>query len=303
LYETAGDAVSQTTPLASDTGAIASVNDAMTGTFMTAVNLEATVASEFTLFAVGGATGVMGASDVDELLCLDCATGDAEFVQPDGTDFAIANLDDAAAEVTFSGDFSFGTWDYGTAQWGFDEDGELEIVAGAPVFNEDGSVTVAYVQSEPLSIITGALLVNKGSYSAMLDGLSYTVGAADDFAATETVGDISYDTTAITVPYLTTFASYNQRIYLINNGSSDASYTTSFVSEDGVTATAGTAATGTVPAGEMVAINASNLVTLTGKTRTSAVIEIEAVDTDVLATSQTVNLSNGGTDTTILTVE
>jgi hypothetical protein len=303
LYETAGDAVSQTTPLSTDTGAIASVNDAMTGTFMTAGNLEATVASEFTEFSVGGTTGVMGANDVADLLCITCATGDVPFVQPDGTDFAVANLDAAAAEITFSGDFSFGTWDYGTAQWGFDVDGVLEIVAGAPVLNADGTVTVAYVASEPLSILTGSALVNKGTYTAALDGLSYTVGAAADFAATETVGAITYDTTAITIPYLTTFASYNQRVYLINSGSTDANYTTTFVSEAGVTETAGSAATGVVPAGEMVAIKASDMVTLAGKSRTSATIEIEAAVADILATSQTVNLSNGGTDTTILTVE
>jgi hypothetical protein len=50
----------------------------------------------------------------------------------------------------------------------------------------------------------------------------------------------------------------------------------------------------------MVSIKATDLVTLTGKTRTSAIIEIEAQDTAITATSQTVNLTNGGTDTVSL---
>ncbi|MGS2719910.1 hypothetical protein [Paraglaciecola aestuariivivens] len=300
LYETAQDAVDAGTGLATDSGDLAEVSDGMTGTFATKVALTALVAEDFKQFTGPTYTGVMGATDTDDLIT-------AGLVNSAGAAWTAANIDNAATEVTFSGNFTFGTWTYGADQWGYDADGDLVVVAGTPTINTDGTVTVDYVQGETLDVTTGdataADVALKGSYSAMLDGLSYTIGTAADFSATETIGSIVYDTTAIVVPYLTTFASYNQRLYIVNSGSQDASYTTSFVSEAGVTATAGTKATGVVPAGEMVTIKATDLVTLTGKTRTSATIEIEAELDNILATSQTVNLTNSGTDTTVLEVK
>jgi hypothetical protein len=74
----------------------------------------------------------------------------------------------------------------------------------------------------------------------------------------------------------------------------------SFVSEAGVTETAGTAASGTVPANSLMTVKASDMVTLTGKTRTTATIEVETADANISATTQIVNLSDGSTDTLVL---
>ncbi|WP_102798340.1 hypothetical protein [Bowmanella denitrificans] len=141
-----------------------------------------------------------------------------------------------------------------------------------------------------------------GSEVIPRNSTGYKVSLASNTGVEGTIGSIVYDTTAVTIPYLTTFADYNQRVYILNNGSVPAPYTTTFQMEDGVTATAGAMATGTVPAKTMVAIKASDLVTFTGKTRGAAVIEIEASSSNIKATTQTVNLGDGSTDTLTLSV-
>jgi hypothetical protein len=300
LYETAQDAVNAGTGLATDDGDLAEVTDGMTGSFATNVELTALVAQDFKQFTGPVYTGVMGVTDTDDLI----TTG---LVNAAGVAWAAGNIDNTNTTVTFSGTFTFGTWDYNGDQWGLDDDGEMEVVAGTPTLNADGTVTVDYAQGEALEVTTGdataADVALKGSYSAMADELTFTTGNAADYTGTETIGSVVYDTTAIVVPYLTTFSGYNQRLYIINSGSQDASYTTSFLSEDGVTATGGTMASGIIPAGEMVAIKATDLVTLSGKTRTSATVEIEAELSNVIATSQSVNISTGGTDTVRLEVK
>ena len=117
------------------------------------------------------------------------------------------------------------------------------------------------------------------------------------------LGTIAYDTTSITLPYISTFADYNQRIYINNKGATAAYYSTTFDTESGTTAAAGASGTGTIAAGEIAMIKVSDLVTLTGGTRAAAVIEIEAAAADIEATTQIINLSDGGTDTLTLTVE
>jgi len=283
LYETAADAVNQTTSLASGSGAFTSVAAGNTGDFVTATTQTATVASVFTEYA-GGDTDEIGLIDGTQLLST------AAYLIPDGNTAGVADVATLAQTVTVAGDFSFG------------DDWYLHTMAACT-----GGTTVALTINEAENSATSAAditLTNdywlcsandattpdtilKGSYVATLD----------DDGTVNTLGTIVYDTTAISVNYLTTFAGYNQRLYIINTGTNDASYTTSFLSEAGVTATAGTAATGVVPAGEMLVIKASDLVTLTGKTRTSATIEIEADNVNIVATSQTVNLSDGSTDT------
>jgi hypothetical protein len=296
LFETAAAAVAKTSSLSDDTGTFSSVVDVMTGAYIAPVDLVATVASGFDLFAVGGGTGVLGAGDVDGVLVVGS-------FQPDGSVFAAVNIVDAAATVTFTGDFSFGTFDYGADQWTTDADGDLAIAGGGPTFNEDGTVTVGYVQAEALSVITGGEVAKKGTYSVTIDGITFDVGNADAYTATGTVGTISYDTTSISIPFLTTFADNNQKIYIVNTGP-EAAYTTTFLTEPGVTATDGVNFEGTVPENGMLQITARDLVTFTGdSTRGSATIEIEAIATAIQATSQLTNTVNKGSDLTILVVE
>jgi len=300
LFETAQQAIDNVSAgLSTSNGVIAKIESAITGTFGAAETVTATVADEFKKFG-GAASTTLNNIDVADL---DDTT--ETYLFPDtATAFDDTDLATGAATLTFAGDFSFGEFTFGGSSWGYDVDGVFTATAATE--NEDGSVEVAYaagsLETTTTDVDATVDAANKGSYTVVLDGVAVTavtpVNAIGSFS--EASGTIIYDTTSITVPYLTTYSSYNQRIYIVNSGTQDASYTTSFTSEDGVTATAGAMASGVVPAGEMVSIKATDLVTLTGKTRTSAIIEIEAQDTAITATSQTVNLTNGGTDTVSL---
>jgi hypothetical protein len=129
---------------------------------------------------------------------------------------------------------------------------------------------------------------------------AYTFTLVDD-ALTGTLGTIGYDTTSINIDYVTINPAYAQKIFLVNTGTGAASYTTSFTLEAGSTAAAGS---GSVPAGSMVTIKASDFMTVTGTAlRGSAVIEIEATTANVQATTQIINLDTKDTDTITLTVQ
>lgn len=300
LFETAQDAVNASSDgLATSTGTIAEIASVVTGTFSTTATAQAKVASQFKDFDGAGDTqanlNVIQATALVDVTTASVATDTA-------TAFDGTSIGTAAATVTFTGDFSFGEFTYGTGDWGFDEDGVF--TATNATLNTNGSVTVPYAAStfevELTDVDAVVDVAQKGTYSAVLAGViatGVTTPATAIGSFTELSGTITYDTTSIAIPYLTTFSSYNQRIYITNASGQDASYTTSFRGEDGVVATPGTAATGTVPAGEMIAIKAVDLVTLTGKTRVSATIEIEAQNSAVTATSQSVNLADGSTDT------
>jgi len=301
LFETAQDAVNAVTDgLATENGTIATISSVVTGTFSTAASAQAKVASQFKDFD--------GAGDEDADLNVIQGTALVDItpqsVEADGaTAFNGGSLGFGAAEVTFSGDFSFGTFTYNASTWSVDVDGDM-VVTGSAVENNDGTVTVDYAASTfsvDLQDTDGTVdVAQKGSYTAMVDGIIATGVTSPNTAInsfTSTSGTITYDTTTINIPYLTTFSSYNQRIYIINNSGQDASYTTTFTTEDGTVATDGSAASGTVAKNSMTVIKAVDLVTLTGKTRTAATIEIEAQGVSISATSQTVNLADGSTDT------
>jgi hypothetical protein len=287
LHDTAADAVNDVNPLSTQTGPLASVGAITSGTFTTPLDSTATVASAFMDFdaagsdAVSATIGLVGS--IDTSLYID-GTG----FMDDGSLVVPADLITAGQDVAFAGDMSFGAWNTATAA---DCTTGLVALTGE---DEDGAddLTVADVNVELFLcvVVTGAEVINKGDYSATL--------VTDDLS--NDIGEISYDTTSVEVPYLTTFADYNQRVYMVNYSASDAAYSITFVSEAEATTTAGTAASGVIPAGEMIAIKATDIVTLTGRTRTSAVIEIEAVDGDISAATQSVNLSDGSTDTTVL---
>jgi len=300
LFETAQQAIDNVSSgLSTSNGVIGKIESALTGTFGDAQTVTATVADEFKKFG-GAASTTLNNIDVADL----DDTSESYLFPDTTTAFDDTNLATGSATLTFSGDFSFGEFTFGGSSWGYDEDGVFTATAATE--NDDGTVEVAYAASSLVVNTTDVDATvdaaNKGSYSVVLADLAVTgvtpANAIGDYS--EASGTIIYDTTSISVPYLTTFSGYNQRIYIVNSGTQDATYTTTFTSEDGVTATAGSMATGVVPAGEMLAIKATDLVTLTGKTRTSAVIEIEAQDTAIVATSQTVNLFDGGTDTVAL---
>ena len=203
-----------------------------------------------------------------------------------------------ALTAALAGDFSFGTFNLSTSATCVGP-GTAVVVPAAPAAQTTATIvatnyTIAHYLCSDVSGLTALQVIPKIATGAVVT-LSGNTGLAGS------VGTISYDTTSIAVPYVTTYENYNQRIYLTNTSVTDAAYTTTFRSEEGTTAVAGTAATGIVKAGTMLAIKAVDLVTITGATtRASATIEIEAQDSNIIATSQTVRKTTGETDTVSL---
>lgn len=145
--------------------------------------------------------------------------------------------------------------------------------------------------------VTGTPVIPEGTYTG---SITYTAIATPAFAPAAfngTVGSIVRNGTTIQVPYVSTFADYNQRLVLVNRGSSDVTYAITFTPEVGVTATAGAAASGTLKANSTTILSAKDVVTVTGATRTAATVAIVSAAANIDAATTMVNLSDKSTDT------
>jgi hypothetical protein len=291
LYETALDAINKTpnTTYKTESAPLTTIVSVTTGKFVTAAvagtgTVTATSTSAFKAFKVEGDTSATVANFgiVDAANIVDAPTAlAADGAVVDATDL----ISITPQVIKFTGDFSVGTWSArltncaGAAQTAALNTAKTELTTTAL----NPHVPVNLCQT-----VDGKVVIAKNSYSAMLV----------TSALTNTTGSVVYDTTSIAVPFLTTYSGYNQRIYLKNVSTVAANYSITFASEADVTATAGTAATGSVPAKTVLAINASDIVTLVGKTRTTATIEVETADANISATTQIIG--TGGTDTIVL---
>ena len=161
------------------------------------------------------------------------------------------------------------------------------------------TVTILAANSTLCNVIDGKTAIPVSGYSL---GINYTpftgTTGAVDFTGVS-LGSVGRNGTSDNINYLTTFSSYNQRVYITNRGLVDATYAFTFQSEDGVTATAGTAATGTSKAGTVLALKAADIVTLAGKTRTAVSLAIVGTPSLFSVSTQQVNLANGATDTIV----
>ncbi|MFC4700060.1 hypothetical protein ACFO4O_07835 [Glaciecola siphonariae] len=287
FFDIAADAINQRDALASASSQFTNTVSAVTGDYTDAGVGVATVASGFTAFAP--ATSDESATVANLGMIVPAQVVTAGSIKLDGTDFTVADVVPAGnQDITFAGDFSFGTFTLHA--------GDCTAAPNALTVNTDEDEAV--INADPATAASWSFCVTVDGTETISKG-SYTV-TLDTPEVTNTIGQITFDTTTVEVPYLTTFSNYNQRLYIINRGSRDAIYTISFTSEDGVTATAGAGASGTVPANEVVALRATDIVTLTGRTRTAATVEIEAAGPDISVATQQVNLSDGTTDTVVL---
>lgn len=311
LYETATAASNpdNVTSLALKSAAknFTNIVDTITGEYATAQNIEAKVAGGFTTIDKDAADAWIGKIDTTAFVDFE---NDAETPEkdtfdadgdPDSVTEALILATDENYTLTLNGNLGFGTFSL--------HSGANCSVTAAGVFNSETGVLQTAAETPADVELTGAALAaedhfvcvttdegeayQKGSYSLTLEGDS---GATYE----ETIGNITFDTTSIEVPYITTFADYNQRIILVNKGNSAASYSMTFTSEGVTDAVPKDAASGSIPAGEMLVLRAADLVTLTGRTRTSAVIEVEGEEENIQAVMQTVNDSDKSTDTVIL---
>ena len=302
VYETPTNAINEQDALYSIGGAFAAFSDSLGIDEVNADSEEAEVSTGFTRFnatlKTAGLTGEIGDFNYAPTTTLtDMNTGAAVAA---GNAGVAASAAIATTNVLLEGDVSFGDWYLGTqdtcAATVLDlaeaEDGESasNVAAAALSANTAYSVCVDVDGTDDV--------INEGSYTITLEWATGTRPfPVDD--STATVGAITRNGTTKYIPYLTTFEDYNQRLVIVNRGTTDAAYSLTFTSEDGVTATAGSAATGTVPAGEVLSIKASDIVTLTGKTRTAATLLVVAASANIDVATNQVNLSDGSTDTVV----
>ena len=99
------------------------------------------------------------------------------------------------------------------------------------------------------------------------------------------------------IPFLTTWADYNQRIVVSNRSANEVPYWITFRPEDDVTYTPGMYATGMLAANSTMVLSAMDVVTLEGRTRTAATFVAEAHSSQIDVATVIVNMMTGSTDT------
>jgi len=299
MYETVSNAATETAPLATKTANVAQfISGAVLANVVEATNVTATVASGFTSFdntADGdlgdGTLASLGKVDPADVILTAAGAANATLTIAGATS-AAADYITAAQTITVTGDVSVGVFTSQTAA--ACTGGTIACVAatdnGSCTIASTGTAVAQYVCVE-LGAITAGTTLAKGAY---------TIGFATETGLDGSLGSVVYDTTSVEIPYITTYEGYNQRIFLDNRGTTAAYYSTTFTTEDGVTAVSGASGTGTLAAGEMTTVRASDLVTFTGGTRGTATIEVEAQTTSLKVTTQIVDIGTGMTDTILL---
>ncbi|MBD1389799.1 hypothetical protein IC617_10205 [Neiella sp. HB171785] len=323
LYDNASDAVTgdDADALATSSGVLATYASAASGDLMVdPMDITATIASEFSRFDYDAGTpantpnmasdslGQLGAVNPSSYVSTSPQTYSVNLT---GDYTALSNASDllgATAVLNIEGIFPTANPDASQAEFTLNSAADCAVgTTLGPIVDADQDgvsddiavAAAAYGVTHYLCVDAADVDPNddesvaKSTYKATLTGVSGAVVMGD-------FGAIVYDTTSVSVPYLTTYSEYNQRVYLINDSNAEVAYSTSFQSEAGVTATPKTASAGTIPANTVLSLKASDMVELTGKTRTAAVIELEAVSESVRVVTQNINLSDGTTDTTVL---
>ncbi|WP_062059897.1 hypothetical protein [Cellvibrio sp. OA-2007] len=308
----AASATNTTGALATDSYAFASVAPALT-TAITASSATADVnaATPFTKFTGPSTTATLGNVKFTLTAGAVDATGTAVTT--------LAQVMDTSAgksKLAVTGDLSFiGDTDAATTA--------TKLTFGG--VNADVNATsTSKVSTGTLSTLTGITLagagndiivtanttdvISAGSYSLTFTPVGITNNAYGVASATAALGDIKRNGATAQVPYLTTNAGLNQKLILVNRGSNDTTYSITFTPEAGVTATAGTKATGTLAKGKTLVLKGSDVVTLTGGTRTAATIVALAPASVIDAATQTVvtdttSVSYGSNDTVNLDVK
>jgi hypothetical protein len=307
VYEKLSDATNQTNAIVTANAAMITGAQGSVVT-STAANVTAQVSTLFTLFDLTGTAAALSA-DLGRIFA---TTASATNFAEDHLTLAAHALTDsvnpaaATSLVTISGDFSFGTWSISDDNC---TTATQAISVAATTLN--AALDTATVPASNFASGTGAdlcvtvdgteVVPIAGPYTASLALASADATFVSPLAVqTGSYGSIAHNGTTVELPYLTTFEDYNQRVVIVNRGATDADYSTTFTSESDATATAGTAATGTVAAGTTASIKVTDMVTMTGKTRTAGTLVIVAPDASVSVATNQVNLSDGSTDTVVV---
>jgi hypothetical protein len=153
-----------------------------------------------------------------------------------------------------------------------------------------------------LCVLVDGETVMPGSdpYTVATSYTGITGAAFPPAGGTYELAGIGQDGTRYTIPYLTSFEDYNQRLALVNFGTKEVRYFFhSFTAEDGVTAMPGAAEEGMLPVGQTV-LRTADIVDIMGGNRASARLSIVSSPGNVSAAIQQINLETRGVDTVYL---
>ena len=271
----------------------------------------ATVASGFTRLAAAGAntlgTLAIAVGDDRDGYRHYARTVDSALFPLAVNDFTdVAKPGDTAAGTgsltTFRGDFSVGAFYANTAAAASCGTAPLTTTANDKVLEK---VTVAAAEGITALCVavpaTNTAEIPEGEYTVEVDyeGLTNAAFPPLDLAETS-IGRIRRDGTRVQIPYLTTFSGYRQNVVIVNRNTKPVAYTFKFVAEDGVAATPGEMAEGVVPAQGRAVLKATDIVSLAGKTRTAATLDVVAASGTVDVATVQVNMNDKGTDTVLL---
>ena len=269
----------------------------------TPLNLVATVEERFKSFGPAPARimGTLGSFMVTANTDLLAATtGEPIVLETD-----IITIADSS--VTISGDFSFASmaWLQTAAVCATGDDLLQE--------EEDGTVMDELTAQTPADFVTAeqylCISVHTGDDAVAIPETDAYIVTTEYAAATtdagwppnggeHALGSIGRDGTTVHIPFLTTWADYNQRIVISNRGASPAPYWITFRAEDGVMATPNDMyAMGTLEPNSTVVLRTMDLVTLEGRSRTAATFVAEAKHTQIDVATVIVNMMTGSTDT------
>ena len=115
------------------------------------------------------------------------------------------------------------------------------------------------------------------------------------------LGGLRRDGTTIHIPYVTTHQKYNHRFLIVNNGP-EAVYEFTFTPESGIGAEPGAKASGALAKGT-IHLKASEVVTLTGGSRTAATFTAATDPDNIEMSSVLVSRAEGETDLSVLRAE
>ena len=269
------------------------------------MNLQATVDERFKSFG-GVFMGTLGKFEVG-------ANTDLLNAE-DGEDVTLGDIimTDDTSSVTISGDFSFVA-----AAW-LDADGMCDDTVDNLVQTEDETVLDELAAQPPSAFMrddadaTPYLCISVPTGDEEADAIPRTdpYMVTTEYAAgtpmagwpsnpgEQALGRITHDGTTVHIPFLTTWADYNQRIVISNRGTNSADYWITFRPEEGVTATPNDMyAMGTLDGNSTMVLRAMDVVTLEGRTRTAATFVAEAKSTQIDVATVIVNMMTGSTDT------
>lgn len=302
IYEDQTTAIAGGSALSDQTNTAAlSLANALSTTF-TPVNATAEVTSNFTQYNLGGVPATLG--NTGTFGSFTSAANTTMLLATGGTIGVLTDVvNTTTSTVTYTGDFSFataaGAFFIGAAA------GDCTTAVGTVLTPDTATLstataTVAQANGLPLcSTVNGTTdVIPDADYTASVTLVHNVTTSSPATTVSEgSVGGAVRNGTTVEVAYLTTFDEYNQRLLINSRHGVAATYTVTFQTEAGVTATPLAAATGTLQPGENLVIRAADLVSLDGGTRCSATVTVVAPSGNISVATTQVNLADGATDT------